>query len=165
MDDRLRKTLLAYRRLPDDLVSKESAIRALLMAGYDREGYRSRVEARLRYVFIDQLDYREFGLSEACVENRYYYGRLVGTDRFIAQSRADLCLIDAYYPSIDEILAGTSAEDIRFVVNASLKERALVLETMLEEFPEGLVVSSQKADGKRPTREMIKRKNECDDDE
>lgn len=161
MDDRLRKTLLAYRRLPDDLVSKESAIRALLVAGYDREGYRSRVEARLRYVFIDQLDYREFGFVPD-----HWSPMGWESDRFRARSRVDLCLVDAYYPSIDEILAGTSAEDIRFVVNASLKERALVLETMLEEFPEGLVVSSQKADGKRPTREMSKeqRKNECDDE-
>lgn len=71
---------------------------------------------------------------------------------FRANSRSETVGIRVFYPTDDEIVDMGGRLDLRFVISASLKERALAIECVEECFPGAVVVSSAVANGQKPPR-------------
>lgn len=143
-DDRLRRL---FREARHDPLLREAAKAEMARAGLDREAIRQNVLAGLCRAFIEKMDYAIIRTREGT-----YNSIQDAAEFFVAHSPSETVGIRVYYPTDDEIIDMGGRLDLRFVLSASLKERAMAIECVEECFPGAVVVSSAVANGQKPPR-------------
>lgn len=149
-DDRLRRL---FREARHDPLLREQAKAEMARAGLDRDAIRAMVLAGLRKAFVELMDYGHIeyrGVSFVVDKSPHPEGSW--GDCYVAHSRSESVGIRIFYPTDDEIIDLGGRLDLRFVISASLRERALAIECVEECFPGAVVVSSAVANGQRPPR-------------
>ena len=75
-------------------------------------------------------------------------------DEWLARPRAnpEAVRVRVWHPCRLDVLEYGYTDDLRLDVSAPLRERSLVIETLMEAFPGATVVSAQVSEGKRPER-------------